>query len=80
MFDRRLDDDDMNELLACDVPMLLSEDFDELKSAGVLGDKVRFGVSITDPPEFKPVRMFIGLGSDGGEILMIDPPESPNRG
>lgn len=83
LLDRMPADDAMYELLVCGVPRLFIDDF-ELKSAGVPGDNGRLGVSITDPPEFKPVRIFIGLGSAfgslGGEMFIIDPPDRPNRG
>lgn len=42
------------------------------------------GVSIIEPPESKPVRIPIGLGSDkasgDGEIDIIEPPDEPNLG
>lgn len=55
----------------------------ELRSAGD-GDFVFFGVSIIEPPEFKPVRMFSGLllvlPSAFGDIVIIEPPDKPKRG
>lgn len=54
-----------------------------LRSAGD-GDSGFFGVSMTEPPEFKPVRIFNGLisafPSEFGDIVIIEPPDKPKRG